>query len=281
MKNAIIILILLVSSHLVFSQNYVNVYYQENTSIFNPAATGMFNKQSFSLSGAYIPSAPIKNNMLNACYDYKIDKINSGIGLSYTFENYDVIKYNSFNLNYSYQIDFGNEKVLSAGMSIEMKKNSIDLTVIDVYPNSHSTIKGDENNFDLNAGLMYKTPKMYFGIATTEFLESTDETLFGKNIRHYNIMGAYNFNISSTIKITPNFLYQTNFKYPSDQYCFSLVSTYKNKFQGGFAYKNNNIISFMAGINLKETFKIGYAMNFKTSTNSFNSHEIALGFKIN
>lgn len=255
-----------------------------NYSLYNPAATGLFNKHFASVCGRHqwtgFGGGPIT---VSAVYDFKWNKINSGIGINYVYNQLGFEKNNEINLNYSYQIDFKKDRVLNSGVSFGILKKSIDFSKFIYFdPNdpllTANSVKTDYF-FNINFGLIFKTPHFLFGLSTTQLNESESEKLNFKNNRHYHITSSYNTTVGKDFNIKPCIYIKSDLA--STQFDINFITIYKKRFWAGLTYRETDAIAFMAGIDIKGKYRIGYSYDYtisKLANYSKGSHEIVLAF---
>jgi type IX secretion system PorP/SprF family membrane protein len=255
--------------------------YWNNYSIYNPAATGVFNS-FYSASNSRIQWTKIQDPIVTQAtlVDYKISKINSGVGLNYVFDKIGFEKSNKINLNYAYHYKFKNERVLSSGISLGYEKQVLDLSAfLPITYNDPAIPKSSVNNYlNVSAGLLFKTPRLLIGISATQLNE--DNSAFYKKARHLFIQLAYIFNASNNIEIKPGIYYRHTINSAFVE--TNIRVAYKKIFWGGLGYRHNNAIFFMAGIDIKEKYRIAYAYDYLTNkfSNFGPTHELGLAIML-
>ncbi|NTW32151.1 MAG: type IX secretion system membrane protein PorP/SprF [Bacteroidetes bacterium] len=260
--------------------------YWNNFSSYNPAATGLFNKHFASVSGRHqwlgFGEEP---TTICAVYDHKVSKINSGIGINYIYDKLGFEKNNEVNLNYSYQLKFKKDRVLSSGISFGILIKSIDFGKFEpLNPNDPfftSKAVNTDAFFNISLGLIYKTPQFLFALSSTQINEYKSGILHYKNKRHYFISSSFNQDIGKKFNIKPNILIKTNIAIT--QYDFNFILTYKKRYWAGSTYRVTDAIAFMGGIDIKGKYRIGYSYDYTTSAlgdYSKGSHEIVLALLI-
>jgi type IX secretion system PorP/SprF family membrane protein len=253
--------------------------YWNNYSSYNPAATGLLNDHYFSLNNriqwAGFSGAP---NTINALYDVKISSLNSGVGVGYTFEEIGSTQSNKVNLNYSYHIDLGDDKVIGIGLAGTYNRLVFQevSSTYEVYGNGSVVQTGGspENFTNMNAGIMFKTPKLLLGASVTQLLESTGSAFYSP-AKHAFVTASYAINVSETFILSPKLLAKSDFR--SAQFDFNLVATYNKMYWLGIGYRASDAIIFSGGIEIMERFRIGYIYDRTTSllrNYSNGSHEI-------
>jgi len=227
-----------------------------NYSLFNPAATGLFNKHYASICGrdqwVGFDGNPIT---VSAVYDFKWTKINSGIGMNYTYYHLGFETNNKVNLNYSYQLDLKKGRVLSSGISFGVERLYYDFSkFITTTPNDPLLPTKPAYLLNINFGLMFKSPHLLIGISSTQLNESESKRLGYKNARHYFGNCSYNINIGESFTIKPCVLMKTD--QVSTQFDYNLITLYKKRYWLGMTYRKSDAIAFMGGVDIKGKYRI-------------------------
>lgn len=110
---------------------------------------------------------------------------------------------------------------------------------------------------------------------------------FNRLSNHLTLMGGYNYDVSSTVRLTPSAIMKTDFNVYSFE--ATLVGTYDGKYSLGVSMRETEAFIIMTGINLIDDEKVGYklrlgyafdytlqARNAKETT----SHEIVLTYRL-
>lgn len=258
-----------------------------NTYSFNnPASTGLFYKHFATFihrsQWTGLDGAP---QTIGGIYDFKWSKINSGVGLNYIFGKLGFEKNNRLYLNYAYQFNLKKERVLSAGLAIGFLEKSIDFSkFVTIDPNDPllSASTNSDVLFNCNIGVLYKTPHVNCGLSITQLNQPESEVLHYKNSRHYFVTFTYIQEIGKSFIFRPNILVKSDFS--STQYDFNLVSIYRKRYWAGLTYRISDAIAFMAGVDIKGRYRIGYSYDYTISElNNFSkgSHEIVIAFMTN
>ena len=257
-----------------------------NYSLYNPAATGLFNKHFASLNGRLqwvnFNKAP---KTISAVYDFKWEKINSGIGINYIYDQLGFEKNNKINLTYSYQFNLKKDRVLSSGVSFGILRKSIDyskfITIDSNDPLLNSNTVQRDDLFNINFGLMFKSPHFLFGLSATQLNESESKILHLKNSRHYYFVCSYNTNAGKNFNIKPIILIKSDIV--STQYDINLLLTYKKRIWTGVSYRIDDAIAFMGGADIKGKYRIGYSYDYTISAfanYSNGSHEVVMALML-
>lgn len=253
-------------------------------SIQNPAATGIFKKHSASVEGRNQWVGLSGNpKTITAFYDRKLENINSGIGGNYMLESIGPSFIQKLRLNYSYQLNLENERVMSIGLAAGLNRMTIDFSKLfsqtpdPAIPNT----KKSDNMFDLAVGAMYKTPKLLLGASMTQINEAISSAFYYKNVRHLFLSGSYVFPVSALVELKPGCYIKTEFS--STQIDLNVLTIYKKIYWTGLSWRKNDAICMMAGIDINEKYRIGYSYDYTTSSLSKfsnGSHEFVLALML-
>lgn len=236
-----------------------DIWYQK--AYFNPAHSGFENKHDLNARYYYLKLDPIKINYLAFNYNQRIEKINSGFGVSLdnlAFSNNNLFR--NFSANYAYhlindslfkislgvgsafQVDYlkVNPVFLNFGTVLQYKKHSLQLTFRRLnfnkakYDKEYTAIYeyalASNKDFDLKLGLSYMVNI------------SINNLLFSPYFRYKTVW----FNPAISIKnIIPQELIFK--KYSSDESYYLVDQDY-------FDFK---LFSLSAGVDLLDNYKIG------------------------
>ncbi len=293
MKKIIFFLITVITVNS-FSQQPTNyALFFNNYSLNSPAATGLFHKQYATIGGknqwSTIKGAP---KDIYGIYEIKLSKLHGGLGVNYEYDNIGFSTTHKMNLNYAYHFSISDTKALSLGTSLglnvfEQKPTWISATQNIYYDPSLPTYYKDQT-YNLNLGIMYKTPRFLIGLNTYQLTESTYRKINFKNSREYYLTSSYSFNLGSNFELKPMInVILDNINYIAN---INLIASYKKQFWGGLLYQTSNASGIVVGYDFKERYRVNYAIyksnsalfNSKTSINSFSaaSHEFGIAFML-
>lgn len=243
---------------------------------YNPANSGLFYKHQAGINyrdhWVGVNGAPMT---LMLTYNTKLAKYKSGIGFNYEYETVGAYKKHQFALNYSYHLDLGNEKTLAFGASAA-------LTQLNFTPGYFTEFTpGDGLAFLANFGIAYKTKRLTLGLSSTQINEPRIEEAYFKFSRHYYFTAAYDIKLSDHFMLKPQLLFRTDAVFLSTD--INLLAYYKKQYWLGITCRNLDEFCFLAGVDWKEKFRVGYSYDLplsKLSSISSGSHEIVLGFML-
>jgi type IX secretion system PorP/SprF family membrane protein len=156
---------------------------------------------------------------------------------------------------------------------------------------SHTPPSGDplipENKesyvaFDVSLGAYYKTDKYYAGLSITHLNEP--KIKFSKGLpyvsRHYYLTAGYTIQLPNpSFELLPSVFVFSDGKIT--QATLNTVVRYNKKVWGGVSYRAGDAITGMAGIELYNGIRIGYAYDFPMSDirkSSSGSHEFMVNY---
>lgn len=208
------------------------------------------------------------------------------IGALVNSDNVGLLSRTSGYLTFAYHIKLNEKYKLGLGVSAGMVQYRIKLFDAKIADSGDGLLTGNimsNNVFDSNGGLYLYSDKLFFGVATYQYLGnkiSWKDSQSNLSQHMYATLG-YTMKASKTISIQPSALVKFNAPLPI-QPEFSLRALYKNIFWIGGSYRMNDAASALLGITIKDKLTIGYSYDITTSnmkTYSRGSHEIAICYQ--
>ncbi len=201
--------------------------------------------------------------------------------------------------SYAYHIGLSPTTNLSAGFSAGITKVGIDRSKHDfngngdpVDPATGSALSGElfKTRPDISAGLYLYSRDYFIGLSAQQVipqkLSFVDDAAFltkGKLVPHVFLNAGYRFLLTEDINAIPSLMVKyisasssTNFQ-PE----VNLKLQYRDLFWAGGSYRYQNGYAAMVGLNIGNTFNIGYAYDITTTnlnTVSRGTHELMIGF---
>lgn len=144
--------------------------------------------------------------------------------------------------------------------------------------------------FDMNLGLYYFKPReYYFGISSTHLTQSDLEQLSIKTVRHYYVMGGYNFNVADDVVLRTNLLAKSDFNKSALDLNVNVL--WSDLLYGGLTYRPGDAFAPVIGFEYCASkdektsksmicYRLAYSYDFTTSeirNFSSGSHEIFAG----
>ncbi|HEY5967802.1 MAG TPA: type IX secretion system membrane protein PorP/SprF [Chitinophagaceae bacterium] len=231
--------------------------------------------------------------------NYTAAEPHHGIGLSII--NDKTGSYNRFTstVSYAYHIGLSPTTNLSAGFAAGISKVSIDRTMHDfsgsgdpIDPATGSAISGELFKIrpDLSAGLYLYSRDFFIGLAAQQVipqkLQFVDDAAFetaGKLVPHIFLNAGYRFLLTDDINAIPSIMvkYISASSKSNFQPEANVKLQYRDLLWVGGSYRYQDGYAAMLGLNVSNTFNIGYAYDFTTSNlNSVSrgTHELMIGF---
>lgn len=233
--------------------------------------------------------------------NYTAAEPHHGIGL--TVINDKTGSFNRFTANatYAYHLGLSPTTNLSAGFSAGITNISIDRTKHDFtgdgYPFDPATgasLSGELNKLrpDVGFGMWLYSKNYFIGLSAQQIIPQkivlTDDAAFqgkGRLVPHIFLTAGYRFLMGEDFNAIPSLMVkyvQGSSKYDV-QPEVNLKLQYRDDAWIGGSYRYENGYAAMAGINIGNTFNVGYAYDFTTTalnTVSKGTHEFLVGFLI-
>jgi type IX secretion system PorP/SprF family membrane protein len=224
--------------------------------------------------------------------NYEASAPHHGIGFSMVNDKTGLYNRFSANVSYAYHIGLSPTTNLSAGFAGGIMKISRDGSK-STYNNGDPTDPAEGSvadiyrvRPDLSAGLWLYSASYFAGISAQQIIPQkvsfVDDTLGFKLVPHLFATAGYRFLMSEDVNAIPSFM----LKYVSPlepQVDVNLKVQYRDLLWIGGSYRFKYGYAAMVGLNVSNTFNIGYAYDFTTTqlnTASHGTHEMVIGFLI-
>lgn len=257
---------------------------------YNPAAAaidGYLNATAFYRNQwTGFEGAP-KTGLINVALP--IYNINSGVGVTFYFD--EIGQQNTLNalLSYNYQLKLGGGNKLAFGVALGMynTKMGTEWVATDgVDFDNAIPITGESSTlFDASFGVVFRTQELYAGLSVTHLSGGHLETVNIDLTQHLYFEAGYDITLpGETIKLIPNVLVKTDFA--STQVDVNMLAMWNNIVWFGVSYRLEDAISPMAGVQLpvgKGEIRVGYSYDVTTSeiqNYSSGTHEIFLNYNM-
>jgi len=190
---------------------------------------------------------------------------------------------------------------LAAGFSAGITNVSLDKSKLDYSgsgdpfdPATSVAINKEINRIrpDLGVGLWLYSKNYFIGVSAQQIipqkLSFTDDATYiskGRLVPHLFLTAGYRFLLGETVNAIPSVMlkYVQNSSKNNFQPEMNLKLQYMDMFWVGGSYRYQDGYAAMAGINVSNTFNVGYAYDITTTalnTVSHGTHEIVVGFLI-
>ena len=263
--------------------------YIYNTMSVNSAYTGQRNVLSY--LGLYrtqwvgIDGAP---KTLTFGIHSPLKNENLGMGISIVSDQLGPIREDYINLNFSYTIRLNRSTELSFGLKGGLHNLSSDFSRGNSFQNTDVAFNENISLFSptIGAGLYLHSTRGYLGLSAPNFLTTEHYNDYKGSLAserlHLFLIGGYVFNIDNDIKLKPAFLIKAVSGAPliAD---LSINAMFNNRFVFGLAYRWDDSLSGLTGLQVNKTLFIGYAYDYNTSIgNKYTggTHEVMLRFEL-
>jgi len=267
-----------------FSLNMFNIY------SVNPAFSGsydQFNALAIQRSQwVGFDGAPVTQHL---SVESPVYFLHGGVGLSLLNDKIGQEYTRQISLSYAYQTKISRHSELGLGLNFGF----VDLGVDGDWIAPDGTNGSNDNSIpkmasndvipDLGFGLYYRKKALYVGYSITHLNQAKavyDDA--GKDFKlrrhHYLILG-WEYDVRSDLVLHPSLYVKTD--QVSTQMDFNLNAKYGDHLWGGMTYRLDDALVLIAGYNINENLKFGYAYDITTSdlkSESSGSHEILLRY---
>ena len=194
-------------------------------------------------------------------------------------------------LSYRLRLSADNLHSLRMGIGVTLSQHLIDVTQLTTDIDDDPAIAGAYNNQfvpDVDLGAYYTYgDKGFAGISVKNGMQMKRDLfnystiLENTMVRHYYLMGGYNFTLDKSWTLRPTAVLRMVESRPFT-FDINAVATYKNLFWLGAGYRLKDAVTAMAGVQLG-IVKFGYAYDFTTSAirnHSSGTHEVFLELQL-
>lgn len=272
-------------------------HYGMNHMYVSPGYSGINKATEFNMIGRYQWSGykadfdeggEPKTGLFNV--SIPVRAIKGGIGVNLFTESIGATNIKSGALSYAYHLPLGGGRlgIGASGIVTNISKG----TYRYLQDDPHIPYNSNDTKFDVGAGLWYQADKFYVGAGINNLLESEyafqnqakDNTGTVLNQKHLYGSAGVNFDVSSSVVVTPMALVKYDFE-NSPSFDLGARATFNQKYWAGLNYRNQEAVSGLVGIGLLKdnSLKLGYAFDFTTfgeEAKAKSSHEIMLSYRI-
>jgi len=230
-------------------------------------ATGLFRKQWIGYNDPDDSKSGPQDFLLTV--DSPIKILHGGIGGSIYQDKIGTIQILAVKVGYAYRMELGPGN-FSIGIQLGFQNPKIDFAKFNPVVEDDPVLKEKSDRsdflFDMAAGLSYTIPdKFYVGLSSDQLLQTKGQNTNYQLCRHYYLTAGYQWPLPyhPAFELQPSmFLW---FDGAAFQLNISALVEYNKKFYGGLAYRLQDAVSILAGVNFKG-FRIGVAYDICTSS---------------
>ncbi len=229
----------------------------------------------------------------NYWQDYEAAKPHSGVGLKIINDRTGLLNRFAGYLSYAYHIGISAKTSLAAGFEAGVRNISLDRSKLDfgtanpVDPAVYNSGEINQLKPDFGAGLYLYSAEYFVGLSAQQIISQkvyfsdlrlkTDDS---KLIPHIFATAGYRFFLNDDFSALPSVMVKFIQPLPV-QFDLNMKVQYHDLLWAGASYRLKDGIAAMVGLNVSNTFNIGYSYDYTTSrlnTVSKGTHEIVLGF---
>ena len=216
---------------------------------------------------------------------------NMGVGMHIYTDIVGPTRRTGINAAYAYHLKLNKKDLrLSMGLSAGILQWGIDGSKLILHDDGDQKLLTTYQTTyvpDFGAGIYFhKKNRFYFGIAVPQLYQApiglyTGSSKSSKLVSHFNINGAYKFDLGSDFKIEPSFLFKYEMPAPP-KIDFGFRAIYKEMIWLGGAYRHHDAFTALVGYMFKDYLMIGYSFDFSTTNirkYSSGTHEVMLGLR--
>lgn len=265
--------------------------YMYNTMSVNPAYAGSSGHTIINLLGRTqwvgVDGAPGTQTL---SYDTPLGYSGVGLGVNLTNDKIGPAREIFLDINASYRVKTSDEGNLSFGLKLGARHLNVNWDRGLIRNREDKRLKGNINRFlpTIGAGVYYYTNNWYLGGAVPNIIrtEHYDDATSGGDVAeermHFFFIGGYVFDLNETIKFKPAFLTKAVSGAPLSL-DVSANFLFNEKFTVGAAWRWDDSISALLGLQATENLHIGFAYDLTTSNYSnYNSgtYEVMIKWEI-
>jgi len=269
--------------------------YLHNAFVFNPATAGISGSPEFKLvlRNQWTGLKDLSGNQQISTFSINAPLKEGKIGLGgYVFKDeFGPVSKTGISGIYAYHVSLSSTSRLSFGLSGSMylyKLNTFDLH-FDVNNSSDNVLTtGNFKAFtpNLGFGTYYTGEKLFLGLSVPELVPakiSSSQDFFIMQVKqHYFLMGGTMLKLSDDVIMKPSMMLKIVKGAPT-QADVNVMFDLKRSFYVGGSYRTNDAVVLMFGINLKDTWRLGYSYDMITSNlkqYAKSSHELMISYNL-
>ncbi len=292
-KTTFVLVLVLGALSIKAQQMPMYTHYMYNTLMVNPAyagsrdaltVTALNRKQWVSFEGAPLTQtlsmhAPIRSKHV-------------GLGLSVMNDKIGPTNNISAFVDFAFIMKLTEKSKLALGLSGGVNVFTADLNSLELNEENDPAFMHDIDNSILpnfGFGAYYSREKFYAGVSVPNLIEnsysnidhSAENTLIGKERRHYFFIAGAIFDLSPNLAIKPTTLVKVTAAAPvqADLTCSFIIM---QKFLFGAMYRTGDAVGILAGLSITDQFYFGYSFDWsygvKTGEYNNGSHELILRY---
>jgi type IX secretion system PorP/SprF family membrane protein len=200
-------------------------------------------------------------------------KLRHAVGASLIVDKAGAFRRNFGAVSYAIHLPLAEKLNLSAGLKVGLNNYIVDPSLLVTQSGSDATVSNfnsdnTANELDVNIGFLFYGDKFYAGYSSGQLLGNDLE--FGpipgraKAQAHHYLIGAYRFELSDKVGLTPSTLVKITNAAPTTVDLTAKVDL-ERKFWLGFSYRNQDAFVTMLGVRVGNYLNVGYSYDITTS----------------
>ncbi|GAB3532139.1 type IX secretion system membrane protein PorP/SprF [Pontibacter brevis] len=225
---------------------------------------------------------------------YRRVRAHHGLGGTAMATRTGPLKRGSFSLSYAYHQPITRNLRVAGGVAPGLIQYSLDPAyVTTARKNDPAIMDGrlNEVKFDMNLGLWLYSQNFYVGMSGAQLVPSKRQLIStggsaednkGELQKHYFVTGGYRIDLAPTFVLIPSVMVKMAQPSPASVDA-TVKAMYSDRLWVAAAYRHNESVAAMAGLNISHLFDLAYSYDAGTSPLgrvNAGSHEVVLGFKI-
>lgn len=239
-------------------------------------------------------SVPGENPRGNAYWEsYTASEPHHGIGLTVISDKTGLYNHFTADISYAYHLGISPRTNIAAGFSGGFASISYDRSKATPVDPNDPALGGSNQDIhkivpDLNAGIWIYSANYFIGVSGQQLIPQ--KVVLGNTgdgfrlIQHYFATAGYRWLLNEDINVLPSVMVK---HIPGSaiktQFDINLKLQYRDQCWMGASYRLQDGYAAMAGLNISNTFNVGYSYDFtktRLNTASRGTHEFVVGFLI-
>lgn len=259
--------------------------YKLNISSFNPAFAGFYDGSAMLIHRTQFVGINGAPKAVNFNLNLPVNET-MGVGLNIISQTLGVTDENIITADYSYSIFTSDETMLTFGLKAGVNILNVDYNRLNIGEQDASFANNIDGEISprIGAGVLYSTPKWFFGLSTPNFLSKNYSAEIQGTATvtkpHFYFMTGYNTYLTDDILFRPSILSKAVVGAPL-AIDLALNFDYQDRFRFGVSYRYDAAVSAIAGISISRDIQVGYSYDYLTgalSKLSSGSHQFYIKF---
>ncbi len=277
--------VLLVVFHVNAQQEPQFSDYKLNISSFNPAFAGFYDGSAMLIHRTQFVGINGAPKAVNFNLNLPVNET-MGLGLNVISQTLGVTDENSITADYSYSIFTSDDTMMTFGLKAGVNILNVDYNRLNIGEQDASFANNIDGEISprIGVGVLYSTPKWFFGLSTPNFLSKNYSAEIQGTATvtkpHFYFMTGYNTYLTDDILFRPSILSKAVVGAPL-AIDLALNFDYQDRFRFGVSYRYDAAVSAIAGISISRDIQVGYSYDYLTgalSKHSSGSHQFYIKF---